>query len=728
MHKYKFVILSALLLSTGYQAGAQSKQEKKYQEEATQVQQEIWDAKDPAFARTDIPEKYSNESAVIIALNFTLGADHSRRQDHIAITLHQRVKIQDKAALENYSEFNLQKLKSGGWASGFRLTSYMGIRVIKPNGQQRDIDMNDAVNVKDEQDDKKQKIAISDLQVGDIIDFYVRMNKDAGSYYASPDPLDYSIGEKYPILDFSLNVNVNRKMGVSWRYLNDEQSALKRNQEGDDYIFSIHKTDVPKVTDERWFYEQRALPTLRLAYNGLKSKEFTNGMDEERIRRYLTYEIISVGASYPTLSAIISGFPEVLRFFATKAGVKERDMDKRAIAELAFYYIRYASLYKETSIGTSIEVGQARKTYSPREHYTANVFRQLLNRYDIPTELAAAVPRKVGTLQDVVSLDDLSYFIIAYPDGKPMYCDMASMISYPDELSPQLEGQQAYTVSVTGSSKEKDASFKKIFLPMSSANQNADEEKINVNFAADNMQQLSIDRIIRATGAYRYSYIDMLLYEDMLDEERKNLHVSSTRNEDLLAYGSYRKRANEFDVAFEKARKDMDETVRDNIAGEYGTKPTAVTYFKIAEQGLEKQNKPLSIHESFTMDGFVKKAGNNYMLDIGKLITDQISLSTEERKRTYDINMSFARTVSYDILINIPQGYQLEGVENLNKSVSNETGSFESSTKTENGKLILTVKKVYKHQHEQSANWAQMMSFMDAASDFNKQKVLLKKI
>ncbi|SHN22339.1 DUF3857 domain-containing protein [Chitinophaga sp. CF418] len=728
MYKYKFVFLSSLLLCTIYQARAQSKQEREYQEEATQVKQEIWDAKDPAFARTDIPQKYSNESAVIIAMNFTLGADHNRRKDHIAVTLHERIKIQDKAALENYSEFNLQKLKSGGWYSGVKLTSYMGIRVIKPNGQQRDIDMNDAVSVKDEQDDKKQKIAISDLQVGDIIDFYVRTNKDASSYYASPDPLDFSIGEKYPMLDFSLNVNVDRKMGVSWRYLNDEQSALHRSQEGDDYVFSIHKTDVPKVTDERWFYEQRALPTLRLTYNGLKSKEITNGMNEERIRRFLTYEIISVNAAYATLGAVISGFPAVLHDYATRTGVRERDVNKRTIAELAYYYIRYASLYKETSIGTSIEVGQQRKTYTPRQHYTSNVFRQLLIRYDIPTELAAAVPRQVGTLQDVVSLDDLDYFIIAYPDDKPMYCSMSSMQSFPDELPPRLEGQQAYTVSVSGSSREKDASFKKINLPMSSADQNIDAEKINVNFAADNMQQLSIDRIIRVTGQYRYNYLDMLLYEDMLSEERKNLHVSSSRDEDLLASGSYRKRANEFDVAFSKARKDMDETVSANIASEYGTKPTAVTYFKVAEQGLEKQNKPLTMHESFTVDGFVKKAGNNYMLDIGKLITEQIELSPEERKRTYDINMPFPRTVSYDILINIPQGYQLEGVENLNKSVNNDTGSFESTTKMEDGKLVVTIKKVYKHQHEQSVNWVQMMAFMDAASDFNKQKVLLKKI
>ncbi|MBW8688222.1 DUF3857 domain-containing protein [Chitinophaga rhizophila] len=728
MLKYKFLILSGILLGAVYHSHAQSKQEKEYQEEAELVKQEIWGANDPVFARTDIPVNYNNESAVIIAMKVTLGADKTRRQDNIAFTLHERIKIQDKAALENYSEFNLQKLKTTGWSSSVKLTSFMGIRVIKPNGQQRDIDMKDAVNIKDERNDKKQKIAISDLQVGDIIDFYVRTKKEASSFYASPDPLDYSIGEKYPMLNFSLNVTIDKRMGVSWRYLNDQQSELKRSDDKDNYVFSIHKSYVPKVTDERWLYEQRALPTLRLAYNGLKSNEITNGIDEERIQRFLTYEIISVNAAYPTISSIINGFPDLLADYATRTGIRRKDIDKKTIAELAYYYIRYSSLYKETSAGTSIEVGQSRKTYYPREHYTANAFRQLLIRYDIPTELAAAVPRRVGTLQDVVSLDDLNYFIIAYPDDKPMYCFMSNMLSFPNELPTQLEGQQAYSVLVSGSSREKANSFKKITLPMSTAEQNTDAEKMNVTFAADNLQQISIDRVIRATGQYRYNYLDMLLYEDMLNEERNNLHVASSRDQDLMATGSFKKRAKEFDVAFSKARKDMDETVSSNITSEFGTKPTAVTHYKVAEQGLEKQNKPLTIQESFTMDGFVKKAGNNYMLDIGKLITEQISLTAEERKRTYDINMPFPRLASYDIIINIPQGYQLEGAENLNKSVNNETGLFECSTKLEDNKLILSIKKVYKHHQETSADWSKMIAFMDAASDFNKQKVLLKKM
>ncbi|WP_343670156.1 DUF3857 domain-containing protein [Chitinophaga sp.] len=722
---YKSIVITALLITTGLYTQAQSKQERAYQEEADQVKKEIQDAKDPSFAQTVVPEKYQNESAVILALKFSLDADHSRRKDHITTTLHERVKIQDKAALEEYSEFNIQKLKSSSWARGYKLVSFMGIRVIKPNGQQRDIDMNDAVNVKDEKNDKKQKIAIADLQVGDIIDYYVRINKDAASWFTNPDPLDYSIGEKYPMLDFVLDIRIFRKMGVSWRYLNDDSSVLKRAKEDEDYVFSIHKKDVAKITDERWLYSNRSLPTLRLTYNG--AKDMVNGVNERDIKEYLTYQIISVGAQYAALPFILKEFPDVLKNY--KKERNKPDMSKREIAELAYYYIRYAALYREqVGLGADIEVGQNRKLYSPRSHFVANAFRQLLLRYDIDTDLAAAVPRSVGTLQDAVSLDDLEYFIIAKPDDQPMYCYLGSMFSYPDELPTGLEGQEAYAVSVTGSKGEKSSSFRKITLPVSTAAQNVDAEKLNITFNAENLQTLNIDRMIRAKGQYRYQFVDMLLYEDMLQEERKTLSMSTSFERDLAADGGNRKRFAEYQAAFGKARKDMDETVKENIYNDYSIQPTAVTYYKVADQGLEKQNKPFTMHQSFTMDGFVKKAGNNYMLDIGKLITGQIELTPEERKRTYDVHMAFPRTVSYEVWVNIPEGYTLEGVENLNKSVINATGQFVSNTKIEGNKLVVNITKSYNHQHEAVGAWEQMMAFMDAAADFTKQKVLLKKI
>jgi hypothetical protein len=189
------------------------------------------------------------------------------------------------------------------------------------------------------------------------------------------------------------------------------------------------------------------------------------------------------------------------------------------------------------------------------------------------------------------------------------------------------------------------------------------------------------------------------------------------------------KRFPEYKEAFDKARKDMQETVVSNINDDYSIKPAdGTTTYEITEQGLQHRSPPFAMRQSFSMDGLVKKAGNNYIVDFGKLITGQIELTPEQRKRAYDINMSFARTVAYQVTVNIPEGYKIEGIENLNKSVINDAGSFVSSTKQEGKSIVVTVRKCYNHAYEPVGGWPQMVAFLDAAADFNKQKVLLKKI
>jgi hypothetical protein len=174
----------------------------------------------------------------------------------------------------------------------------------------------------------------------------------------------------------------------------------------------------------------------------------------------------------------------------------------------------------------------------------------------------------------------------------------------------------------------------------------------------------------------------------------------------------------------------MKDIVMTNITNDYSIKPTNPDslYYEVTEEGLQHRSPPFAMKQQFTLDGLVKKAGNNYIVDFGKLITGQIELTTEQRTRSYDINMSYARTVAYQVTVNIPEGYKVEGIENLSKSVINDAGSFVSTTKQEGNSLVLTVRKCYNHAYEPAASWPKMIAFLDAAADFNKQKVLLKKI
>jgi hypothetical protein len=95
--------------------------------------------------------------------------------------------------------------------------------------------------------------------------------------------------------------------------------------------------------------------------------------------------------------------------------------------------------------------------------------------------------------------------------------------------------------------------------------------------------------------------------------------------------------------------------------------------------------------------------------------------------REFDVDIRFPRNILWDINFVVPSGYTIEGVEELNTKVDNETGSFVTNAKVENNKLILEIRKIYKQRMVKKEDWSKMLQFVDAAYDFSQKKVVLKK-
>jgi hypothetical protein len=127
------------------------------------------------------------------------------------------------------------------------------------------------------------------------------------------------------------------------------------------------------------------------------------------------------------------------------------------------------------------------------------------------------------------------------------------------------------------------------------------------------------------------------------------------------------------------------------------------------------------------LDGLVKKAGNNYIFEIGKLLGGQIEIKPEDHVRNEDIYMAYPRQFSYTIQFDIPDGYTCEGVDRLNVKVENETGGFTSAATVKGNSLSIDIKKYYSNGYEPVANWPRMTAFLDACFEFTKVKLLLKK-
>jgi hypothetical protein len=146
-------------------------------ERADEIRAEMWNAADKKFQVLEVPKKWVGKSAVIIAqLN-----RYEYRKPVILNLLryneynHYRIKLNDKNAVNKYSEMSYYNNRYDN-ATGESIKVYVGFKVVKPNGKETIVDLAQAVKMENKgsgQNQSYNKLAIPNLEVGDIIDYYV---------------------------------------------------------------------------------------------------------------------------------------------------------------------------------------------------------------------------------------------------------------------------------------------------------------------------------------------------------------------------------------------------------------------------------------------------------------------------------------------------------------------------------------------------------------------------
>src|SRR4051794_14730743 len=161
------------------------------------------------FKQTAIPDKWKNESAVIIGqkteyLFSRLSLNKTSAVVRINEYVHKRVKLQDKNSLEKFSTFYYVTMGKDGNAD---------YKIIKANGKEVSVDMKSAI---EEEKDvpsiyrpifmkmniKSMKIAVPDLEVGDIIDYTVKstIDWDLRQNGIEFSPFIFSLSNSYPTM------------------------------------------------------------------------------------------------------------------------------------------------------------------------------------------------------------------------------------------------------------------------------------------------------------------------------------------------------------------------------------------------------------------------------------------------------------------------------------------------------------------------------------------------
>jgi hypothetical protein len=734
---YYLAIATSLLLSPSF-LSAQQRSNEQYKKYAAQVQQEIWGWDIPAFKNPNPAAADSKASAVVLAKHEEIKATTQKKLRGISLTvikdliyistLRQMVKINDKAALDEYSELSYQQFESSNAYFKWRgATTIIGARILKPDGKIREVNIDEAVQIKDERNDKQRKLAIPDLQVGDVLDYFIRVEKQTDTYNEENEL--FVFGDDKPIQHYSVHCEFTDQYAIEYRSMNGAPEFKVKRNEDDDIIMDIEMKNIPARPISLWMSPYRQLPIVRMnvmkggvGKNSRRSGEVYRNPEIDQFKDDVRLELAARN-QYSLASQYHGYIEDQIKLYNREHKTK---LPKDSIPYFVYYGLRYMFFYR-VKPQDPIVVDQQRNYWAPKDNWFIYYLARVFNGFDIPHEIVLATSKYGAAQQDVMSAGDYVYLVRTKTD-KPVLMGSDGVFTEATEIPYQFEGQKAPTVDTRRLKVDKEHDNEvPVTISESKAADNVHTEKLSISLES-NMQQALVKRTTTLKGHMREDgQKPLLLFEDYYDVERRALSVKESFMEEFADSRRNRSLAEEYTNAFEKARKGLKERFTKEISSQFDQDPKELKEFHIEKMGLRHTDPDFVYTTEFTMDGWIKKAGNNYILDAGKLIGGQLQLKPEQRKRQVDIYMPFARTLDYDIELLIPAGYQLEGVDQLNQQVDNDCGSFIVSASTAQNKLVLHVKKVYKHAFEPAAKWPDILKVLDAATDFGSRKLLLKK-
>lgn len=691
----------------------------------------FWGVTDTYKDIMDVPEKWINESAVILYKNENYDFHKYGKNVTYTSSLRQRIKLLDKASVEEFSEFAFVKRfrsDKGRYTRKEAGTNFVGIKIIKPDGSEIEIDVEaESVEV-----DGETKIAIANLEVNDIIDYYIyRLEPFKTAYAFGFDPVENYLGEEYPVVEYRLFFETENDFFINFNSFNGapkltEIPTEKRNMRR----YELVASDIEKADYKRWFFPLLELPSYKFQVYFARSGKF-----EDRALAFLPEkeDIIKTSVSKEEVLDLYANrfrpdgnIGDVRRFF------KKKDFknDTEKVTQ-AYYFMRH---YYLTRFVEAVIIKDAEIMYNPFLVYGDAVFIQnqkefvrhfteYLSKEDIKYKIVVAKKRYDGTIDDLLIEKNVNT-MIKVETPTPLYAQLFSLHTDINEFSPLIEGTDVYLLSPT---RNRIDVIERGTLPVSTHLDNATEKDITVSLN-DDFSGISLSAKCSYKGhSKKDEQFDRLMFTDYVNEDYSKYESQSFID---LTRGKKNKirYEKELNAVALKIKEKQKQRFEESAKAEYQIENIEDYTHQINDTGRYSLDSYFTFTESFTAkDALIKKAGPNYIIEIGKLIGGQIDLEEKERKRSNNINTANARSFNYTITFNIPDGYSVAGLDKLNKSVNNETGAFISTAIVEGEQLIVSTSKQYKHNFEPNSNWNKMIAFLDEANQFTNEKILLQK-
>jgi hypothetical protein len=155
----------------------------------------------------------------------------------------------------------------------------------------------------------------------------------------------------------------------------------------------------------------------------------------------------------------------------------------------------------------------------------------------------------------------------------------------------------------------------------------------------------------------------------------------------------------------------------------------------IEGEDVELSAKPenyLTVKTHYKVSSLVERAGDDYLVSIGKIIGKQSELY-QEKTRQLDIVFHEVSDYTHEIVLNIPPNYKCTGLENIkinNKVVQKgeDVMYFNSDYTLEGNRLTIKVNEVYKVLDLPLSTYDDFRKMINSAADFSKVVLVLQPV
>lgn len=682
---------------------------------AQKVRQEVWSSTPADFQKRTVPDRYKNASAVILSYYRELSTDYYRKATadlvlnlrltrQIDCTDMERMLIQinDKKALKDYSEFTF-KTKSRKWTWGYhhKTQTVLGIRVIKKNGNVQEVSLDDYVDVKEGKNDKdlSQKIAVPGLEVGDCIDVFSLDQIDTQEQQL--DPFYFVLRQDEPVLYTKVHCVLDQSLATVYRTMNGAPDFTQTTDKDKNAVLDMVMDKPVDAESSIWYNSLEQSPFIEMYITPTKAKVAVveKAMRQKGVR------------GNPDVTPILQDDWKLLKSYVSKGGYSPAGLPST-----------YKSVFKSAKKEGMSAKEKADRIYSfeyvsgGASQRAFNTVANYLRKLGVEIEMGITTPFGALPVDKLINYNSTSWSFRL--KGTDVYYFPGTYPKVASEIPYIYQGRKAYMQD----------SEEQITIPVSQAE---DNKSVNDMVVKLDGTKLDISRKVTYSGEQKM-YGQSLVSPDntLFGSSQLEAYWRYLKYDDKDPYSCYTKKESaELKGAFNEYRKNAIDPFKAEISSYHDADPVQVGGYGVDCVGIRRDSSNFVYHVDYVMDGMVKRAGNNYLLSVGKLIGSSLKLEGKDRERIDDVWRKMAFVDEWNIEIPVPQGYKVsaEALKKIETSVANECGEFTVKATAGNESVKVYVRKCFAHRVEPVSNWSKLLALVDACSAFaDKQMVIAK--